>query len=189
MKIRKSQKLTHPHSDIEQGDSAKSGFTMTGEADCPLLWLFRRKNSAGENLISPASFAAGERLRSDLTFSGMLPKTTMNWSAQAVDISRSSQGLNPAEAVIAARQRVDHAMRAVGPEFSSLLMDICGFGKGLEMIEQQRNWPQRSGKVAVQLALSCLARHYGLDDVAIGRAKAPMRRWASEDAQPKIKQL
>jgi hypothetical protein len=189
MKIRKSQNRAQPLSSAEQAEAAQSGLSVTGEADNPLLWLFRRKNSAGENLISPASFAAGERLRSDLTFSGMLPKTTMNWASQAVDISRSSEGLNPTEAMIAARQRVDMALRAVGPEFSSVLMDICGFGKGLEIIEQQRSWPQRSGKVVVQLALACLARHYGLEDVAIGRSKTPIRRWASDDARPNRKSL
>jgi hypothetical protein len=187
MKDRKPPKMAQTQQDIEKSNANQSGLIMTSEADSPLLWLFRRKNNAGKSLISPASFAAGERLRSDLTFSGMLPKTTMNWSAQAIDISRSSQGLNPTEAMIAARQRVDHALRAVGPEFSSLLMDICGFGKGLEVIEQQHGWPQRSGKVAVQLALNCLARHYGLDDVAIGQINSPMRRWATEDARPKIR--
>jgi hypothetical protein len=159
---------------------------MTGEADNPLLWLFRRKNGDGTSLISIASYAAGERLRADLTFSGILPKVTMNWSSQMVDISRTSQGLNPTEAMISARQRVDLAMQAVGPEFSGLLIDICGFCKGLEAIERQRGWPQRSGKVVVQLALSSLARHYGLDDVAIGREISRMRQWSTADARPVI---
>ncbi len=154
------------------------------EAGNPLLWLFRRKDKSGQSIIGAAAFAAGERLRSDLTFSGMLPNVTMNWSnAGGADRSHSGVKLNPTEASLASRQRVDLAMRAVGPEFAGLLMDICGFGKGLETIEMERGWPQRSGKVVARLALAALARHYGLDDVGHGRQSLPIRRWAQTDAQ------
>jgi hypothetical protein len=160
---------------------------MTGEATNPLLWLFRRKDKNGATLIGPAAYAAGERFRADLTFSGMLPKTTMDWSSAGfVDVSRSASGLNPTEAAISARQRVDHAFRAVGPEFSGLLVDLCGFCKGLETIERERGWPQRSGKVVVQIALSALARHYGLDEYATGRKTSRLRTWSTPDSRPKM---
>jgi hypothetical protein len=156
----------------------------TGD-DNPLLWMFRRKDKTGEGMIGPAAFAAGERLRADLTFAGMLPRVTMDWSGQT-RVDRSDQGgrLNPAEAAMAARQRVDLALRAVGPEFSGLLFDLCGFCKGLEVIERDRGWPARSGKVVVKLALASLARHYGFDDMATGRKQGHMQVWAAPDAQP-----
>ena len=101
------------------------------EAGNPLLWLYRRKDKSGESIIGAAAFAAGERLRSDLTLSGMLPNITMNWSnAGGSGGARSGVTLNPTEATIASRQRVDLAMRAVGPEFSGLLMDLCGSARG-----------------------------------------------------------
>jgi Domain of unknown function (DUF6456) len=164
--------------------SRKHGST---EASNPLLWLYRRKGKSGESIIGAAAFAAGEKLRSDLTFSGMLPNVTMNWSnAGGADRSHAGVKLNPTEAALAARQRVDLAMRAVGPEFAGLLMDLCGFCKGLEMIEMERGWPQRSGKVVARFALAALSRHYGLDDVARGRNSLPVRRWAAEDARPRM---
>ena len=157
------------------------------EAGNPLLWLYRRKDKSGESIIGAAAFAAGERLRSDLTLSGMLPNITMNWSnAGGSGGARSGVTLNPTEATIASRQRVDLAMRAVGPEFSGLLMDLCGFCKGLETIEMERAWPQRSGKVVARLALAALARHYGLDDVGRGRRSLPIRQWAEPDARPRM---
>jgi hypothetical protein len=157
------------------------------EAGNPLLWLYRRKDKSGESIIGAAAFAAGERLRSDLTFSGMLPNVTMNWSnAGGADRSHSGVKLNPAEASIAARQRVDLAMRSVGPEFAGLLMDLCGFCKGLETIEMERSWPQRSGKVVARLALAALARHYGLDDVGRGRRSLPIRQWAEPGTRPRM---
>lgn len=136
--------------------------------------LRQRKDPAGEAWIGPAQHMAGERLASDLRFAGMLPKVTMDWSRGApLDTGGSAPGLNPTEAAMAARQRAGEALRAIGPEFSGVLMDLCGFDKGLETIERERNWPVRSAKVVVRLALASLARHYGYGDTAHG---APSRR-------------
>ncbi len=155
--------------------------------ESPLLWMHRRKGVSGEGLIGDAAFAAGERLRSDLTFSGMLPKVTKDWSnAARVDRSSTRERLNPTEAAIAAKQRVDAALRTVGPDFSGLLIDLCGFGKGLELIERERGWPARSAKVVVKLALASLARHYGLDDAAVGRERARGGAWLAEGARPRV---
>ncbi len=155
--------------------------------ESPLLWMHRRKGAGGEGLIGDAAFAAGERLRTDLTIAGMLPKVTMDWSnAARVDRPSGRDRLNPTEAVIAARKRVDTAMRAVGPDFSGLLVDLCGFGKGLELIERERRWPARSAKVVVKLALASLARHYGLDDVAVGRGRGRTAAWMEKGARPHV---
>jgi hypothetical protein len=174
---------------VDRPNAAKPKGPSSGgdSAESPLLWMARRTDRNGRTLIGPAAFAAGERLRADLTFAGMLPKVTMDWSGQP----RSGRGalaarLNPAEAALAARQRADHALRAVGPEFSGLLIDICGFGKGLELIERERQWPSRSAKVVANLALARLARHYGLDETAIGRDRGRLRRWATPDARPRM---
>lgn len=149
--------------------------------ESPLLWMHRRKDKSGETLIGPAAFAAGERLRADLTFAGMLPKVTMDWSAHGrIDRSTTEARLKPTEAAIAARQRVRQALDAVGHEFSGLLVDLCGFCKGLELIERERGWPARSGKVVAKLALAGLARHYGYDDAAMGRGRAATRAWVGE---------
>ena len=55
------------------------------------------------------------------------------------------------------------ALDAVGPELSQVLVDIRYELKGLEEAERSHDWPQRVGKVVLQLALTRLARHYGLD--------------------------
>jgi hypothetical protein len=45
-------------------------------------------------------------------------------------------------------------------------------------------WPQRSGKIVLQLALSCLARHYGIGVSARGQAGEGVRHWGAQDYKP-----
>jgi len=143
--------------------------------ESPLDWLRRRKDRRGAPLIDAAAYEAGQRLRADITPAGLPPGITSRWETQPGGPS------SPAEAtdrMIAARQRLRHAFQALGGDFSDLLIDLCGFLKGLELIERERGWPPRSAKVVVKLALSRLADHYGVESVARGPAAGRgIRAW------------
>jgi Domain of unknown function (DUF6456) len=82
--------------------------------------------------------------------------------------------------VIAAKERVARALKAVGPELSGVLINICCELKGLEEAERSVGWPQRAGKVVLQIALTRLAKHYGID-AADRSSQRRMRHWGSED--------
>lgn len=91
----------------------------------------------------------------------------MDWTRPAV-VGSNGEGPAGADRVAAAWQRVDCALGAVGPDFSGILVEICGFGKGVETLEREQALPVRSGKIALAFALRVLARHYGLDNLATG---------------------
>ena len=114
-----------------------------------------------------------------------MPRTASNWSNPLASARRGG-GTDRAdtltETIVTARQRVRHALDAVGPEFSGLLIDVCCFLKGLEDIERDRAWPARSGKVVLQLALDRLARHYGYASQTRGPKGAKVRTWLADDA-------
>ena len=159
-----------------------NGMATVDEAESPLAWLARRKGRDGRVLIEPAQLQAGERLRAEFTRAQLMPRTTSNWSAAVADGRRGAgQSATFTEAVIAARQRVRHALDAVGPELSGLLLDVCCFLKGLADVERERGWPSRSAKVVLQLGLDRLARHYGLGAEARGRAHVPVRTWLAPE--------
>lgn len=146
-------------------------------AESPLGWLATRKGRDGRAMISAAQLLAGERLRLDFTKAGLTPRVTTNWS----DVGSGGGGPEAfSDMVLAARGRVRAALAAVGPELSGVLLDVCCFLKGLELVEQERGWPSRAGKVVLGLGLDRLAVHYGLAGETRGRERAPTRSWRAE---------
>lgn len=148
------------------------------------LDVFRRGRPAG--LVGAAELEAGERLRRDIGLAHSMPQVTANWSRLVVDGAGYAPGLSVSETIVEARRRVDAAMRAVGPDFSGILMDVCGFSKGIETLEREHAFPLRSGKVVLGFALRELARHYGLGNVATGRQRTGVRHWGAEDYRPEL---
>jgi hypothetical protein len=171
--------------------SARTTATVN-DAESPLAWLRRRKDRGGEAMISQAQFDAGERLRTDFWFGQMTPRTTVNWSAVSPALRGRRAGMmhrSDAEfldAVASARERVRRALAAVGPELAGVLIDVCCHLKGLEETERTAGWPQRAGKVILGIALTALARHYGIGDAAAREDRGParVRHWGADDYRP-----
>lgn len=159
------------------------------DAESPLAWLARRRGRDGRPMIEPHQLLAGERLRADFTRAHLMPRTTANWESPISSDRRGGGAGAFTDMMIAARQRVNQALDAAGPEFAGLLVDICCFLKGLEDIERARAWPTRSAKIVLQLALDRLARHYGYAAKATGPSQAPIRTWLADDAEFKVDSL
>lgn len=157
-------------------------------AESPLQLLARRRGRGGAPFVDAAGLEAGERLRRDITIGQILPSVTSRWDpvgGQGAGGARDPASAS--DAVIAARQRVQRALKAVGPEFADLLLDVCGFLKGLETVERERGWPARSAKLVLGMALARLAEHYGLAVEARGPAQArSLRLWREEGAAARI---
>ena len=149
--------------------------------ESPLAWLARRKGLDGKPMLDPLYFAAGERLRADFERTGLHQLVTMDWSRFGAGSISGGGGSTLSDAMIAARQRMDHAMAAVGADMAGLLIDICCYLKGLDRVERERGWPPRSAKLVLGMALGRLADHYGLTGEATGRDRTKgILVWADE---------
>ncbi|WP_262299959.1 DUF6456 domain-containing protein [Microvirga sesbaniae] len=170
----------HQHHDTELATVATDAGPVRVRVDSeesPLDWLRRRKGRDGEPLIDEASYRAGERLRTDITLAGLLPGVTARLDGLPASAGPAAPG-EATDRMVAARQRLCNAFDALGGDFSDLLLDLCGFLKGLEQIERERRWPARSAKVVVRLALARLAEHYGIEASARGPAASRgIRAW------------
>lgn len=158
-------------------------------AEGPLAWLRRRKDKLGRPLLTDAQFNAGEKLAADFWHAQMSPRVTANWSGvtpgHRVRRAAPGAGVEMRDAVVAARQRFQRALEAVGPELAGILVDVCCQDMGLEAAGQVAGWPQRAAKVVLELALTRLARHYGL--IAPERpATSRLRHWGDTDYRPTI---
>jgi Domain of unknown function (DUF6456) len=147
--------------------SAAPAFGRPKPAESPLLRLAQRRDGDGKPLISEAEFAAGERLRRDFELAQLSPRVTALWGIEGATGSSRSRGLPPdglptAERALAARTRVDQALKAAGEGLATILLEVCCLERGLEAAERRLGWPSRSGKVVLRLALGRLALHYGL---------------------------
>jgi Domain of unknown function (DUF6456) len=160
-------------------------------APTPLALLRRRRHEDGRPLVSDAQMSAAEMLAADFWHGELSPRITANWSglapARRSRRSTPGAGVEMRDAVVAARQRFQRALDAVGPELAGLLVDVSCHDVGLEAAGRARGWPQRAAKVVLDLALTRLARHYGLiapERPAAGR----LRHWGDADFRPSIDQ-
>lgn len=167
----------------QSGSRAPSAQRVEG----PLAWLRRRKDRLGRPLITQVQFDAGERLTIDYAQARMLPRITVNWSpAAAANRAQAGGGVEISDRALAARDRLHRALTALGPEIAPLLLDVCCHEIGLEQAEKARGWPQRSGKVVLDMGLTALARHYGmLAPEQPDRGTRP-RRWMDEGYAPTL---
>jgi len=185
-----ARRAARPHAPRRKPNAARAtpARPQRNLAESPIAWLFSRRDSAGNPLITEAQFNAGERLRADFWFAQMSPNVTQNWSAVGQTQGRRGApgaGADLADSVIEAADRVRRALEAVGPELSGVLIDVCCHLKGLEDAERKAGLPQRSGKVILGYALSALARHYGFVTSERRRAVA-VRHWGATGYRPKM---
>ncbi|MBU6445511.1 MAG: hypothetical protein KGR48_16535 [Alphaproteobacteria bacterium] len=156
---------------IETAEGERS--VIVNEGESPLGWLRQRRH------IDAAQFEAGERLRRDFTIAQLTPRLGVDLTAPIVLGRRGLKGEAPlSDAVLAAKARVRAALAAVGPGLADMLFDVCCHLSGLAEVERAHDWPRRSAKVVLDIALDRLALHYGLRMRAPARAR--MRGWQAE---------
>jgi hypothetical protein len=156
------------------------------DAESPLAVLARLKRPDGGTWFDGAEIAAGDRLRSDFEHALLQPRVTASWDISHVARTGGQSGaVEMADHVMAARDRVNAALTAVGPDLGGALVDVCCFLKGLEQVERERNWPRRSAKLMLKTALGLLDAHYDPGSARKRRSRKILH-WGSDGFRPSL---
>ena len=122
-------------------------------AESPLGWLHAHGH------LDERLFDAGERLRADYERAQLGANVTMRWDPVRTR-GTGEQGLAPTERQIAARQRFDGALEQAGRGLKDILWRVVCAGETLPVAEKALEWPARSGKLVLRLALDRVADFY-----------------------------
>lgn len=138
----------------------------------PLLKLYNRQRNMAHKYLSETHLQAGQKLFDLFVKANLRPNVTMNWeNLQSVKQSHHTGGkdMGFSETTYIARRELYESLSHVGQEFSAILVEICLFGNGLEATEKAMNWPARSAKLLLTMALDRLAEYYQLTpNIAVG---------------------
>lgn len=121
-------------------------------AESPLSWLHAHGH------LEDRLFAAGERLRIDYERAQLGPNITMRWDP--VRVRGGERGLSSTEKCLAARERFHAALLRAGSGLSDILWRVVCAGESLPLAEKSLQWPARSGKLVLRLALDRVADYY-----------------------------
>ncbi len=137
-----------------QGRAARGKRSVTVNiAESPLSWLHAHGH------LEERLFDAGERLRNDWERAQLGPSVTMRWDPVRIPTT-GDPGLTRSEGQIAARARFDAAIRQAGKGLEDILWRVVCAGETLPTAEKALQWPARSGKLVLRLALDRVADYY-----------------------------
>jgi hypothetical protein len=122
-------------------------------AESPLGWLHARGH------LDERLFDAGERLRADYERAQLGPSVTMRWDPVRIR-STNDNGLAPSERQISARQRFAGAIAAAGKGLEDILWRVVCACETVSAAEKELDWPARSGKLVLRIALERVADFY-----------------------------
>lgn len=125
-------------------------------AESPLSWLHARGHLTDRQLF------AGEKLRCDYEAASIGPRITMRW--ENIPLGRTRRGAPVAressERMLCAKDRFDAAIMAMGRDLADIAWRVICAGEGVPLAERAMQWPARSGKLVLRIALDRLADFY-----------------------------
>ena len=140
----------------------------------------------GECFIAVHHVEAARRLARLFNRARLMQRTTMSYDAARIGNGRGqpvqADLADLTDSAIDARRLLDGLAARLPSDCWSVLIDICGFDKGLQQIEQERSWPRRSAKLVLRIGLDQLAAIMGLTEFAKGAARQDTRTWRPERA-------
>ncbi|WP_404405557.1 DUF6456 domain-containing protein [Pelagibacterium halotolerans] len=151
----------------------------------PQLAPLARSTGGRPAFLAPHHLEAGRRVQQLFDRAHLTPRTTMAYSPVTTSGGRDGQGAaDITDMAASARKRLAEIHARLPRDCAGVVIDVCGYEKGLQTVETERGWPRRSAKLVLRIGLDQLARDYGLMPVARGPDTARDRGWMDRDARP-----
>lgn len=150
--------------------------------DTVVLRLASGRDSDGQPFLLSHHLLAAVRLERLIARSHLVPRVTMSYDAARIGGGdRSGNGATEAsDTATHARQRLNQLAQAIPRDCWGVMIDVCAFGKGLQVIESERRWPRRSAKLVLRIGLDQLAHQLGLSPLAEGAERGHVQSWLPE---------
>lgn len=143
----------------EKGDEKS---VLINYAECPVGRLYVKKDKNGKRLITRRQLLAAQLLRQDFENCHVQQQLTSRYDG--VPISGGMKGSATQELAIdfnrQSHQRYRQALEVVGTGLSDVLIRVCCHLEGIVDAEKALQWPARSGKLVLKIALDRLADFY-----------------------------
>lgn len=129
---------------------------------------------------------AGERFRRLVERAALRKRVTMSYDANhTTSVGAPGQGgFDISDMAIDARKELDRICAKLPQDCAGVVFDVCGFEKGLQLVEAERGWPRRSAKLVLRIGLEQLAQYFGLAFATTGVERQKLSGWLDVDARP-----
>lgn len=140
-----------------------------------------RLGGGESRFLAPHHVEAARRLAQLFERARMRQRVTMSYDPTRLGGGeRQTRQGELADSAMVARRLLSGLAAWVPRDCWDLLIDICGFDKGLQQIEAERGWPRRSAKLVLRIGLDHLASIMGLSEKAGGGVGGMPRSWLPE---------
>ncbi len=140
---------------------------------------------SGCGFLQPHHLAAGRRVCQWGRRAQLNQRVTMSYDPSRIGGKRNATTeADIADMAAEARKSLARLFTDLPRDCAEIILDVCVFEKGLQVIERERGWPRRSAKLVLRIGLDQLAERLGLSPRANGRPTGRMTTWSGADFQP-----
>lgn len=138
--------------------------------------------ASGAAFLAPHHLAAASRFEQLVRRAQLAPRVTMSYDPTQFGGGRGAgNGVEAAsDGAADARLKLSRLAAALPADCWGVVFDVCGLGKGLQLIETERRWPRRSAKLVLRIGLDQVAAQFGLSAHASGAERSRARNWLDE---------
>ncbi|MCF6302224.1 MAG: DUF6456 domain-containing protein, partial [Devosiaceae bacterium] len=157
-----------PFANQHRSKMLETNKVQVNQLEGPVSQLSIAKKGTGP-FLQKHHVAAANKIHVLFQGAQMLQRTTMSYdpTRSGAAVVKNGFGQEMGERAIDARRKLKACLQNMPDDCAGVILDVCGFQKGLQLVEIERKWPRRSAKLILRVGLEKAARHFGLSVSAV----------------------